>query len=195
MERSEAAALLGITDDASERQLRTAYRRRIRERHPDRAGPAATVDAARIIEAYRVLSDPDATTGPVAARDVAPAPAVRTAPPADRTAPPHQTDGLVTLVDDETVGFAFPADEVFVLLAEVADEIGDVTYIDPDAGLLEVLVTPEGSGPWSVVLSLQGRADRVEAFCTVEALDGSEAQSGPVVSLLLDSLRRRLRGR
>ena len=93
------------------------------------------------------------------------------------------------------MGFAFPADEVFVLLAEVADEIGDVTYIDPDAGLLEVLVTPVGSGPWSVVLSLQGRADRVEAFCTVEALDGSEAQSGPVVSLLLDSLRRRLRGR
>ena len=93
------------------------------------------------------------------------------------------------------MGFAFPADEVFVLLTEVADEIGDITYIDPDAGLLEVLVTPVGSGPWSVVLSLQGRADRVEAFCTVEALDGSEAHSGPVVSLLLDSLRRRLRGR
>ena len=189
MERREAAALLGIADDASERQLRSAYRRRIRERHPDRAGPAATLDAARIIEAYRTLSDPDTTADPVEAPPPGPAPVVRTAPP------PEQTGGLVTLVDDETVGFAFPADEVFVLLAEVADEIGDVTYIDPDAGLLEVLVTPAGSGPWSVVLSLQGRADRVEAFCTVEALDGSEAQSGPVVSLLLDSLRRRLRGR
>ena len=144
MERREAAALLGITDDASEHQLRTAYRRRIRERHPDRAGPAATLDAARIIEAYRVLSDPDATTDPVGAPEPGPAPVVRTAPP------PDQTGGLVT---------------------------------------------PAGSGPWSVVLSLQGRADRVEAFCTVEALDGSEAQSGPVVSLLLDSLRRRLRGR
>jgi hypothetical protein len=58
-----------------------------------------------------------------------------------------------------------------------------------------VLVTPAGTGPWSVVLSLQGRADQVEAFCTVEALDGSEARPGPVVTLLLDSLRRRLRSR
>jgi hypothetical protein len=180
MERAEAAALLGIEGEATEPQLRAAYRQRIRERHPDRAGPGATIDAARIIEAYRVLSDP------------APAPAPTPAPTPART---PDAGGLVTLVDDETVGFAFPADEVFVLLTEVADEIGDITYIDPDAGLLEVLVTPVGSGPWSVVLSLQGRADRVEAFCTVEALDGSEAHSGPVVSLLLDSLRRRLRRR
>jgi hypothetical protein len=189
MEASEAAALLGVPRDATSRQLRTAYRRRIRERHPDRAGPAATLDATRIIEAYRVLSDPATQVDPVTTPAAADSPVVRTA------APPDGTGSLVTLVDDETVGFAFPADEVFVLLAEVADSIGDVTYIDPDAGLLEVLVTPSGSGPWSVVLSLQGRADRVEAFCTVEALDGSEAQSGPVVSLLLDSLRRRLRGR
>jgi hypothetical protein len=84
---------------------------------------------------------------------------------------------------------------VFALLVEAADDIGDVTYVDPDAGLLEVLVTLAFGGPWSVVISLQGRMDRVEAFCTVEALDGSDAQPGPVVSLLLDSLRRRLRGR
>lgn len=172
--------MLGVHDTASTRQVRAAYRQRIREHHPDRAGPDATVDAARIIEAYEVMSAP------------APAPA-----PAPVTAPSRRgrPDHSVMLVDDDTVAFAFPADEVFALLVEAADDIGDITYVDPDAGLLEVLVTLAFGGPWSVVISLQGRMDRVEAFCTVEALDGSDAQPGPVVSLLLDSLRRRLRGR
>jgi len=172
--------VLGVHDTASTRQVRAAYRQRIREHHPDRAGPDATVDAARIIEAYEVMSAP------------APAPA-----PAPVTAPSRRgrPDHSVMLVDDDTVAFAFPADEVFALLVEAADDIGDITYVDPDAGLLEVLVTLAFGGPWSVVISLQGRMDRVEAFCTVEALDGSDAQPGPVVSLLLDSLRRRLRGR
>ncbi|MBV9953206.1 MAG: DnaJ domain-containing protein [Acidimicrobiia bacterium] len=180
MDRHEAAAVLGVHDTASTRQVRAAYRQRIREHHPDRAGPDATVDAARIIEAYEVMSAP------------APAPA-----PAPVTAPSRRgrPDHSVMLVDDDTVAFAFPADEVFALLVEAADDIGDITYVDPDAGLLEVLVTLAFGGPWSVVISLQGRMDRVEAFCTVEALDGSDAQPGPVVSLLLDSLRRRLRGR
>jgi hypothetical protein len=183
MDRAEAAAVLGVRDGASTRQVRAAYRQRIRERHPDRAGPNATLDAARIIEAYRVMSDPAPAVVP---RRAEPAPAPPRADPAG---------GTVVLVDDDTVAFAFPADEVFGLLVEAADDIGDVTYVDPDAGLLEVLVTLPFGGPWSVVVSLQGRADRVEAFCTVEALDGSEARPGPVVSLLLDSLRRRLRGR
>jgi hypothetical protein len=184
MDRSEAASVLGVHDGASSRQVRAAYRERIREHHPDRAGPDATLDAARIIEAYQVMSAP------------APAPAPASAPSAPVSAPPRaHTDHTVTLVDDDTVAFAFPADEVFALLVEAADDIGDVTYVDPDAGLLEVLVTLAFGGPWSVVISLQGRMDRVEAFCTVEALDGSDAQPGPVVSLLLDSLRRRLRGR
>jgi hypothetical protein len=181
MNRIEAAAVLGVHDDASSRQVRAAYRQRIREHHPDRAGPDATLDAARIIEAYQVMS--------------APPPAPAPAPAPVRAAPRAQVDHTVTLVDDDTVAFAFPADEVFALLVEAADDIGDVTYVDPDAGLLEVLVTLAFGGPWSVVISLQGRMDRVEAFCTVEALDGSDAQTGPVVSLLLDSLRRRLRGR
>jgi hypothetical protein len=190
VDRTEAAALLGVPRDASVRQVRAAYRQRIRERHPDRAGPGATLDAARIIEAYRTLSDPRPVTTPSAPAPASPAAPAPPAPVASRP-----TDGRVTLVDDDTVAFSFPADEVFVLLVEVADEIGDVTYVDPDAGLLEVLVTPVGSGPWSVVLSLQGRSDQVEAFCTVEALDGSEARPAAVVNLLLDSLRRRLRGR
>jgi hypothetical protein len=190
MDRVEAAAVLGVHDSASSRQVRAAYRQRIREHHPDRAGPDATVDAARIIEAYQVMSTPT------------PAPPPVTAPPPPerreqgvRTERGERADHTVTLVDDDTVAFAFPAEEVFALLVEAADDIGDVTYVDPDAGLLEVLVTLAFGSPWSVVISLQGRMDRVEAFCTVEALDGSDAQPGLVVSLLLDSLRRRLRGR
>ena len=49
-------------------------------------------------------------------------------------------------------------------------------------------------GACSVVLSLQGRAEQVEAFCTIEPLDvnATAPPAGDVVALLLAGLRRRL---
>jgi len=173
-------------------EVRVAYRRRIRDRHPDRAGAAATDDASAINEAYAVLRAPAAPAPP-------PAPPASSRPPAPPGWPAEEDEAFaahadeVTLVDDETMAFAFPADEVFHLLVDVADRIGDITYVDPEAGLLETRVQFVGEPACSVVLSLQGRADRVEAFCTIESLDGTRPPpTSEVVSLLIRSLRERL---
>lgn len=61
--------MLGVPRDADAGQVRAAYRRLVREHHPDRhaGGTAEEQDAAarrmaEITEAYQLLSDPDAMT-------------------------------------------------------------------------------------------------------------------------------------
>src|SRR5688500_18647017 len=58
-------ALLGTTPDATQRQIKTAYRKRMKEAHPDLAGYEDATEkhrrevlAKQINEAYTVLSDP-----------------------------------------------------------------------------------------------------------------------------------------
>ena len=92
----------------------------------------------------------------------------------------------VTLVDAETIGISAPALEVVPLLIEAAHQLGDITYLDPGAGLLEVVVEFVGAPTSSVVLSLQGRATGVtEVFCSVEPLSGGEAPAAAAVTALL----------
>jgi tetratricopeptide (TPR) repeat protein len=53
-------AVLGVSTDATEKQLKTAYRMRSLQFHPDRNRQAGNTAAfQRIAEAYQVLSDPD----------------------------------------------------------------------------------------------------------------------------------------
>lgn len=52
-------AVLGVSTDATEKQLKTAYRMRSLQFHPDRAGQGGTAAFQRIAEAFQVLSDPD----------------------------------------------------------------------------------------------------------------------------------------
>ena len=56
MELDEARSLLGVSPTDEWEAVRIAYRRLIRQQHPDRAGPGATVRAAQLNDAYRVLS-------------------------------------------------------------------------------------------------------------------------------------------
>lgn len=52
--------LLGVTPDASAREIKSAYRRLAREWHPDvSSSPEATTRFAEINEAYQILKDPD----------------------------------------------------------------------------------------------------------------------------------------
>ena len=50
---------LGVTAKASQKEIRSAYRRLARDKHPDVSkSPDSAAQFARITEAYKVLSDP-----------------------------------------------------------------------------------------------------------------------------------------
>ncbi|KAL6646299.1 hypothetical protein ACP70R_017907 [Stipagrostis hirtigluma subsp. patula] len=51
---------LGLRAGATAREIKAAYRRLARERHPDVAGAPAAADFVRLHHAYATLSDPDA---------------------------------------------------------------------------------------------------------------------------------------
>ncbi|HEY4375787.1 MAG TPA: DnaJ domain-containing protein [Acidimicrobiales bacterium] len=191
MNRNEAAGVLGVKPDADAAEVRRAYHERIRSRHPDHAGAGATADAAQIISAYGVLVAP-----------VSPAPP----PPRAAAAPPRSTWGprpptrirswiepaSIVRVDDDTIAIGAPADEAFLLLMEAAHDIGEVSYVDRSVPILEAICTFEGQPATSLVITLQGRNDGTEAFCTSESI---EARPGPhtkdVVDVYEDLLRQR----
>jgi curved DNA-binding protein CbpA len=69
MDRTTAARLLGVPQDASGRRLRRAYRARVTSTHPDRFPPGseawedANAALQRLNEAVRVLGAPPAAPG------------------------------------------------------------------------------------------------------------------------------------
>jgi hypothetical protein len=61
---------------------------------------------------------------------------------------------------------AAPEEDSYLTLLEAAHRVGDVTYVDRQAGLLELLVDLPDVGPCSVLVTLQGR----RAFVAVDSL-------------------------
>lgn len=177
MGRDEAAAVLGVAADADTDTVRRTFREQLRRTHPDLNGASdATERTVRLTRAYKALLQPPPS-------EPSP-PAAQPAPPAARPEPGPVVE--VTLVDAETIGIAAPANEVVPMLIDAAHQLGDITYLDPGAGLLEVIVEFVGAPTSSVVLTLQGRATGVtEVFCTVEPLSGGEAPSDEAVTHLL----------
>lgn len=175
--------MLGVAADASPAEARTAFRALIRRRHPDRAGAAATDESARLIEAHRLLRrpsdlpdrEPDGT-GPGS-------PSPRPGPPVDA-----RVEGDTLLVRAE-------AATVLAGLVEAGHALGEVTYLDRQVGLVEILVMVQGDdderpAACSLVASLQGRLDAVEVFCTVERLDGHPRPPiAPLVAALAAEMR------
>ena len=95
------------------------------------------------------------------------------------------------LVDDETIAVHAPAAEALLAVIDAAHRLGEIGYLDPSAGLLEVIVEFVEAPTSSVVLSLQGRANETtEVFCSVEPLSGGESPPvDAVVRLLLRTLQ------
>jgi curved DNA-binding protein len=189
---AEARDLLGVGATADDAELRRAYRQALRRTHPDL--PGGTADATRrVVAAYRLLAEVPATSpasGPTAARASAAAAGPRAAPPSAAASPPS---AVSVTVDGDTVAADLPAGDLLAMLHEVGHRIGDVTFVDRESGLLEVVVTFEGYGPCSVVLTLQGRsAGLTEAFCTVEPLAGGPSPPAEAVAELLASGLRHL---
>ena len=73
-----------------------------------------------------------------------------------------------------------------MLLIDAAHELGEISYLDPSAGLIEVIVEFVEAPTSSVLLSLQGRATGVtDVFCTVEPLSGGDAPPSDAVARLV----------
>jgi hypothetical protein len=182
---AEAARILGVGAAASADEVRIAYRALIRTHHPDRAGATSSARAASITEAYRVLVE----HGPVPAD---PPPKREAAPSATGPIPPRAAaEDLrfgappIGRIDEDTLALGAPPDESFRWLLDAAHDVGEITYVDRSMPIMEVLCRFEGEPATSLLLTLQGRGERTEVFCTVESI---EARPAPPTSAVVDLL-------
>lgn len=192
MDVSRARTILGVraTDDWT--AVRNNYRRLIGEAHPDRPGNEGSDRAIELNAAYRELS--------IAKREgrlheFRVVPPTRTPPTAPQTPGTRRQASIVDvdlgvrIVDDSTLVFDSLPNETFLRLVEAVNAIGDISYIDRSAALLEVMVRLRDNTPASLVFSLQWRAHNAtcEAFATLEAIDRAERLDvGGVLEQLLD---------
>jgi hypothetical protein len=187
MDREEAARVLGIAPGADPIAVRSAYRRLILARHPDQAGHEQTAAAARIIEAYTVLR----AVGPAT-----PAPPSTSAPasPSPRRGADLADDGgsIVTILGEDTIVVPGPADRALRMLLDASHDLGEVTYVDLSAGLVQLVVAFEGGPVCLLLITMRRRAHRVEAHLDVDSLDATPPPPiAAVVMLLVDIIRRR----
>jgi len=179
---ASARRALGLGSSPTWDEVRAAYRARIQVAHPDRAGGSAA-SAVELNAAYSALlrARRDGTL-----HQAAPAPAPPVAPdpaPQESWEPPEVLDG-------DTVRLAVPPDEAFVRLLDAAHRIGAVTYVDRSCAIFETLVHVDGEGACSLVITLQGRAEGTDAFCTLEAIEHvGRPPVRPVVEALVAALR------
>ncbi|HVM08232.1 MAG TPA: hypothetical protein VM345_07220 [Acidimicrobiales bacterium] len=173
MDRAAALAVLGVADGTSDDEVRRRYLALVRLHHPDVADGASGVDVADITAAYRI---------------------VRATLPSAPASPSSQAaaKAVAVAVDGDTIVVALPPDETFLALVDVASLAGTVTYVDPEAGLLETLLELSDRRRCSLVISTQGRAvGTTDAFCTVESLD---AAPPPAVEAIVEELAELLDG-
>lgn len=197
MDDARARELLGVGRDAPPEAVRRAYRRLVRQHHPDLAGDsiAATRRTAELNQAYAVLLRLGLAAGAAAgstgdAGGPPPPPAPGRPDAAERT---PVVDGVG---DAASVGEAPgppSADdallEVFDRLCEAADLIGSVTYVDRANAVVETLVTPATGPICSLQVTLEPRGGQTLAHCTLESLD---ARPGPPIEDVVAALTRAL---
>lgn len=183
MTPAEAARILGVSAQATPDEVRIAYRSQIRTHHPDRAGATSAGRAAAITEAYRVLVE----RGPAEPVEEAEVRRPATGPVPPRAATEELVYGAppVGRVDADTLALGAPADESFRWLLDAAHDVGEITYVDRSMPIMEVLCRFEGEPATSLLLTLQGRGERTEVFCTVESI---EARPAPPTSAVVDLL-------
>ena len=156
MTPSDARALLGVSPQATHDEVRAAFRAQIGRHHPDvNPAPGTSARAMALIEAWEVLGVEPAVTDPPV-----------TDPPI--TDPPV-TGPLAAWATGSSVMAAAPADEVMLWLIDAAHRVGDVTFLDMAAGLVEALVEFVDGPVVTLTLSLQGRvAAGTEVFISME---------------------------
>ena len=153
MNRERALRTLGLDAGARADDINRAYRTLIRQAHPDAGGNTAV--AARITEAYHWLQR--AGTQP---------------PPPPK--PPRSTPPPPVTIDD-SMTLLLPPGDVFARLVEAGHQLGEVSYIDRDAGIVQVTFTADNG----VVCQLAA---------TVVSGDSNTARGDARVEFTLDPL-------
>ena len=175
VEIDDARRILGVDETADESTLRAAHRRRIRLAHPDAGGSAAA--AARVNDAWALLRGLD---GPPEPR--APVEPRRKPSPVPAATPPD-VDGYYR-VDVEP-------GELLARLAEAGHDVGEVVFVDPLGGLIEIVVGDAPAvGQLAVAVGATSGAGTEVAF-TLEPLGVTPAPPiGPIVDALMAAVRR-----
>lgn len=188
MELSEARRVLSVDANDDWPVVKAAYRRLIADAHPDRAGEGATHRAARLNAAYRELgranregrlgAQPSRVPHRPNAASEAPGDATESAARRRRRATARAGDGPPDLgiLGADTLVLRTPPAETFQRVLVAVDALGEISYLDRSAALVEAVVTLTDGTPASLVLSLQWRAHDAtcEVFATLEALDRAE---------------------
>lgn len=151
-------------------EIRAAYRAAVRQSHPDVADAATATTRTAVINAafahLRRCTDDGRTMLP--ARPPAPSPtAPSTAPLVLRSRP----------------------GDVYVNLLEAAYEVGDVCYLDPEAGLIQVLLTEQGAAGAHLLIDIDQHQEPPRVAFTLESADADVAPIGDVVARLAGHLR------
>lgn len=186
MDLPAALAVLGVSPGATAHEVRAAYRRLVREVHPDVAADATDAGrrTARLAEAYARVRAAIAAAGGDRVPIPPPAP-----PPPGRVGMPRSPLDAVALEADAILVDA-PAAETFAALFDAAGRVGHVAYVDRHLGIIETIVRFEGGPSCSVLITLQGRATGTEAFVTMESIEADPAPPvAPVVEALVAELR------
>lgn len=172
MDRAEAARTLGVAVDAGRAEVRAAYLRLVRGTHPDVAGDAGdTAATARLTEAWAVLRAPAPEASGAGRPEGSPA-ATRT-PGAAAAA----GAGADAVVDGEVdAALAGGADADFLALLDAAHGLGEVSWADRNARLVQLIVLPEPDGPWcQLVAGLAQTPDGLAVRCAMESLENRPA--------------------
>jgi DnaJ domain len=198
MRVSEARAILGVGPQDDRVAVRSAYRHLLLQTHPDVSGRAdAAARTMRLTAAYTTLIDPpdevvDAPSGGARPAPTEPGSTSSEAPRSTRADQAPSQDRvdpepiLVALDDAQTIAVGAPANETLMLIIDAAHRLGEITYLDPSAGLVEVVVEFIEAPTSSILMTLQGRATGVtEVFVTVEPLSGGDAPPSDAVTRLL----------
>ena len=119
-------------------RVRRAYLDAMRRVHPDvNHEPGAAEQAMALNVAYQLIC------AVIANQQSSRPAAVRQSRPASHAPAPAR---LVRLAADDTISMAVPAHEAFLVAHEASQSIGDVSYVDLDAGLLQFVTIESATG-------------------------------------------------
>ncbi|MFT5202859.1 MAG: hypothetical protein ACI9C1_002256 [Candidatus Aldehydirespiratoraceae bacterium] len=175
VDHRSARALLGLGNDVDDQAIRAAHRQLIRSAHPDMGG--STAAAAELNQALHLLLH-------------VPEPAP-TAPPPPSAASTATADGHPDDVDRYFV-LDDPPDDLLVRLMDAGHSIGEVVFVDPHAGLLEIVVgVAPAVGQLAVTVGDPGAGGTPVSF-TLDALGITPA---PPIADVVDALMAELSAR